>query len=144
MSFVKFYTKPLYNNTFDHFLNRGINKVVGSDAVKTNPLVNISEINGDFVVEVAAPGLNKSDFKVDIDKQLLTIKADVKQYDEAEKTTKYTRKEFGYGAFKRSFTLPESIDTQKINAQYESGILRIHLPQKEEAKPKPAREINIG
>jgi HSP20 family protein len=144
MSFVKFYTKPLYNNTFDHLFNRGINKVVGSDAVKTNPLVNISELDGDFLVEVAAPGLNKTDFKIDIDKQLLTVKAEAKQETEAEKTSKYTRKEFGYGAFKRSFTLPETIDTQKINAQYENGILRIHLPQKEEAKPKPAREISIG
>lgn len=144
MSLVKFYTKPLYNNAYDHFFNRGINKVVGNDAVKHNPLVNISELNGDFFIEVAAPGLNKEDLKVDVDKQLLTVKAEVKKNNESEQTAKYTRKEFGYGSFKRSFTLPESVDTQNINAKYENGILRIHLPQKEEAKPKPAREINVG
>ncbi|WP_299464243.1 Hsp20/alpha crystallin family protein [uncultured Microscilla sp.] len=144
MSLVKFYTKPLYNHAFNHFFNRDINKVVGTDTVKNSPLVNISELNGDYLIEVAAPGLNKEDLKIDIDKQLLTVKADVAKETNTEDATKYTRKEFGYSSFKRSFTLPESVDTQKVNAKYENGILSIHLPQKEEAKPKPAREINIG
>ena len=150
MSLVRFYSKPLYNNSFDHFFNRGINKVVGGDAVKTNPLVNISEDADGFLIELAAPGLAKEDLKVDVDKNLLTIKAEkevTKEGDnktEENTTNKYTRKEFSFASFKRSFTLPESVDKSKVSASYENGILKVSVPKKEEAKPQPAREIAVG
>ncbi|OJJ19397.1 heat-shock protein Hsp20 [marine bacterium AO1-C] len=150
MSLVRFYSKPMYNNTFDHFFNRGINKVVGTESVKTNPLVNISEDADGFLIELAAPGLNKEDLKVDVDKNLLTIKAektteDTKSEDKDNKNkSKYTRKEFNFTAFKRSFTLPESVAKDQVTASYEDGILKVSVPKKEEAKPQPAREITVG
>lgn len=150
MSLVRFYSKPLYNNAFDHFLNRGINKVVGSESVKTNPLVNISEDDDGFLIELAAPGLNKEDLKVDVDKNLLTIKAEKtteagqNENEDHISKSKYTRKEFSFSDFKRSFTLPESIAKDKVSARYENGILKVSVPKKEEAKPQPAREISVG
>jgi len=148
MSLVRFYSKPLYNNTFDHFFNRGINKVVGAESVKTNPSVNISEDADGFLIELAAPGLNKEDLKVDVDKNLLTVKAEkateeTKNEDNKNKS-KYTRKEFNFTSFKRSFTLPESVAKDQVSASYENGILKVSVPKKEEAKPQPAREITVG
>ena len=147
MSLVRFYSKPLYNNTFDHFFNRGINKVVGTESVKTNPLVNISEDADGFLIELAAPGLTKEDLKVDVDKNLLTIKAEKateETKNEDKDNSKYTRREFNFTSFKRSFTLPESVAKDKVSASYENGILKVSVPKKDEAKPQPAREIAVG
>lgn len=145
MSLVKFYTKPFHNATLDHFFNHGINKVVGSDSVKTNPLVNISESDDGFTIELAAPGLHKEELKVDVNKNILTIKAEKSEAKEGDKESgKYTRKEFSYVSFNRNFTLPESVDQTKVKASYENGILLVNVPKKEEAKPQPAREISIN
>lgn len=145
MSLVKFYTKPFHNTTLDHFFNHGISKVVGSDSVKTNPLVNINESNNGFTIELAAPGLHKEDLKVDVNKNILTIKAEKTEPQEGDKESgKYTRKEFSYASFKRSFTLPENVDQTKVEAHYENGILLVNVPKKEETKPQPAREITIS
>ena len=110
----------------------------------TMPSVNIVE-NGDYYrVEVAAPGLKKDDFKIELDKNILTISSEFENKEEV-KEENYTRKEFNYGSFQRSFTLPEDVvDTEKINAKYNEGVLNIMIPKKEEVKPKPVRTIKIG
>ncbi len=95
------------------------------------------------MMEMAVPGLKKSDFHIDLDNQLLSISTKMREENE-EKDEIYTRREFGYASFKRSFTLPESVNEDKINASYNEGILSIHLPKKEEAKQKPARSIKIS
>ena len=107
------------------------------------PQVNIKETADAYWVEMAVPGMKKSDFHIDLDNHLLSISTEVKQ-EEENKEENYTRREFGYSSFRRTFTLPESVDDSKINASYNDGILSIHLPKKEEARQKPARTIKIS
>lgn len=107
------------------------------------PKVNIKEEADAFIVEMAVPGLKKSDFNINLDNNTLSISAELKENN--EHTDKgYTRREFGYSSFKRIFSLPETVEDSEINASYKDGILNIHLPKKEEAKQKPARTIKVS
>ena len=116
--------KP-WNEWFDdsNFINR-INKV---------PSVNITENGNHYNVALAAPGLKKDDFKIEIDGNMLTISSE-KEEKKEEKDEKYTRKEYNYSSFSRSFTLPEDVKQDGIDAKYEDGILTLKLPRKEDAK----------
>ncbi|TNJ41902.1 Hsp20/alpha crystallin family protein [Tamlana fucoidanivorans] len=107
------------------------------------PKVNIKETKDDYFVEMAVPGMKKSDFVIDLDNDILSVSAEHKEESET-KEENYTRKEFGYSSFKRTFSLPESINESKINATYNDGILMIQLPKREEAKQKPIRSIKIS
>jgi len=109
----------------------------------TTPAVNIKENETGFELELAVPGFKKEDFKIEVDNEVLTISSEAKT-ENNEVEEKFTRKEFSYAAFKRVFTLPKTVDGSKIDATYESGILKIALPKKEEALPKPKRLIEIG
>jgi len=108
----------------------------------TLPAVNIADNDESFTIEFAAPGLKKEDFKVNLDNNVLTVSSEREESKE-EKEKNYTRREFNYTAFQRSFTLPDSADGDKISAEYKDGILKIEIPKKEEAKVKPVREISI-
>lgn len=129
----------------DDIFNRDLPSVFTSNfnTGMSVPKVNIKETADAFMVEVAVPGLKKSDFKLDLDNQVLTISTESKEENE-HKEENYTRREFGYSAFKRTFTLPDSVNDEKINANYTDGILSVLLPKKEEAKQKPARSIKIS
>jgi HSP20 family protein len=107
------------------------------------PAVNVVESKEGFRIEVAAPGLQKSDFTLNLEKNQLTISAQKEQKSE-ENEEKYTRREFKYTSFQRTFTLPNSVDAEKVVANYSEGILSIALPKREEAKEKPARQIEIA
>jgi len=107
----------------------------------TVPAVNINETDKEFELELAAPGLKKSDFKVNIDRNVLTVSTEKKEEKE-EKGKNFTRKEFSYNSFSRSFTLPESVNQDKIDAQYTDGVLKLVLPKKDEVIPK-SKEIKI-
>lgn len=107
------------------------------------PRVNIAESNDDFKVEVAAPGMKKEDFHVELDNDMLTIQANRESKHE-ETDENYTRREFSYQSFKRSFYLPNTVEGDKIKATYTDGILRLMIPKKEEAKKKPVKTIAIG
>ena len=107
------------------------------------PAVNVLESDNSFKIELAAPGLKKEDFKINIHENVLTISSEQKTENE-ENTGKYTRKEFNYKSFKRSFTLPKTVDGEKIVASYDNGVLGLELPKKEEAKPKEPRLIEIA
>ena len=106
------------------------------------PAVNIKENDENFELELSVPGFEKDDFNIEVDDNVLTISSEVKSENETKEDT-YTRREFSFSSFKRVFTLPETIDDGKINANYENGILRLSLPKKEEALPKPKRLIEI-
>ena len=108
----------------------------------TIPAVNIKESTTSFLIELAAPGKSKEDFNVEIDHNMITISSETKQETEVQEG-KYTRKEFNYSSFRRVFTLPETVNTDSIHASYENGVLKIDLPKKEEALPKPKRLIEI-
>ena len=109
----------------------------------TLPKVNISENTDGFHLEMAVPGFKKKDFNISVEKDELLISAEVKT-DKEEVEDNFTRREFGYGSFQRTFVLPETVNGDKIEAKYEDGILNISIPKKEEAKPKPARTIKIS
>lgn len=110
----------------------------------TLPSVNIKENNDVFTVEVAAPGLEKSDFKIELNHNSLTISSEKNIEKETKEGEFFTKREFSYQSFTRSFTLPQIADGEKIEANYSNGILTVTIPKREEAKPKPARMIEIN
>lgn len=133
------------SNWLDDIFNRDLPSVFTSNfnTGMSLPKVNIKETADAFIVEMAVPGLKKSDFRIDLDNQVLSISTETKEESE-HKGENYTRREFGYSSFKRTFNLPESVNDEKIDANYKEGILSILLPKKEEAKQKPARSIKIS
>ena len=136
---------PSLSSWLDDIFNRDLPSVFTSNfnTGMTLPKVNIKETADAFIVEMAVPGLKKSDFHIDLDNQMLSISTKTEQEKE-HKEDNYTRREFGYSSFKRSFSLPESVNAEKIKAKYNDGILDILLPKKEEAKQKPTRTIEIS
>jgi HSP20 family protein len=106
------------------------------------PAVNVTEHKDEFRVELAVPGMKKDDFKIDVDGNMLTISSE-KEESKEEKDKKFTRKEYNYSSFSRSFTLPDEINKEKIDAKYDNGILKIALPRKEEAKKLTAKHIAV-
>lgn len=116
------------------FLKRG---------AKFNPSVNVSETDKDFKIEVAAPGLEKKDFKVEVDSGILTISAE-KEEETKEEKKNYSRREFSYNKFSRSFQVPDNSMPEKIDAKYENGILNIVLPKKEVTLSKAKKEIKVA
>lgn len=137
--------RSVVNNNFDNFFNDFFNSNFPTTTnVKTNsPAINVVESEDGYRLEVAAPGFSKKDFSIEVEKEILTI-AGKQEVQEAKEGEKYTRREFNYTEFKRTFHLPETIDAQAINATFENGILSITLNKKEEAKPQPARQIEIA
>lgn len=107
------------------------------------PAVNIAETAENFSIELSAPGFDKEEFRIEVENDVLTVSGERKTEKKEEGKT-YTRKEFSYGSFKRVFSLPKTVDTDKIEAKYESGILQVIVSKKEEAKAKPVREIRIS
>ena len=97
------------------------------------PAVNITENKDEFMVSLAIPGMKKEDFNIDIEGNMLTISSE-KEESKEEKDEKYTRKEFNYSSFSRSFSLPDEVNMEKIDAHYVDGVLKLSLPKKEEAK----------
>lgn len=118
----------------------GLSKTVREDVLHFPP-VNIAENNSSYQLEIAAPGFDKADFNIKLEENLLTISNEKKE-EKTDTENKQIRKEFSYRSFKRSFTIDEKIDAEKINARYENGILKLDLPKKEIAKAV-AKEINI-
>ena len=137
---------PMFPSFLDNFLSRDLMDWNNSNFSSTNstlPAVNIRENEESFTIEVAAPGLAKENFKVNLDRNRLVISSEQKE-EKHESDKKYSRREFSYQSFERSFSLPEgTVDGDKIAAKYTDGILVITLPKREEVKPKPAREIEI-
>lgn len=115
-----------------------------SNTNTTLPSVNIKENADAFTVEVAAPGFDKGDFKLELNHNTLTISSDKKVEKETKEGEFFTKREYSYQSFTRSFTLPQIADGERIGATYENGILSVSIPKKEEAKPKPARTIEIN
>jgi len=107
------------------------------------PAVNIIESEQNFKVEVAAPGLCKDNFKVHVEKNMLEISAE-KTDEQETQDKKYIRKEFSYSEFKRTFSLPSSVNAEKINATHKDGVLTVEIPKKDEAKINPRKQIDIA
>ena len=132
------------NPMFTDFLNEIYGDILTPDSKQNSiPGVNISESDDKFTLALAAPGLSKEDFKVNVDEGVLSISAEKKE-EVNEVKTQYSRKEFSYTNFKRSFNLPETVNIEDINASYENGILTLNIPKKDEAKPKSAIEVKVS
>ncbi len=107
------------------------------------PAVNIIEDEKEFKIEVAAPGLQKEDFKVHVEKNVLEISAEKENKTETS-DKKYLRREFSYTQFKRTFSLPSYVDTEKIKATQKDGVLIVEVPKKDEAKVNPKKQIAVS
>ena len=128
---------------FDRLFNNDMFNRDFSETNTTLPSVNIKETEDKFGVEVAVPGFDKSDFNIELNNNELTISSEKKEENEQKEGERYTRREFSYQAFRRSFTLPNIVDGDKISAQYNDGVLHVDIPKREEAKPKPVRQIDV-
>lgn len=137
MTLVKHNFRNL-DNLFEDFFSFPVNH----PANRTIPAVNIHESADGYQLDLVAPGLNKSDFKINLEKGLLTISYE-KKAEQEQKDIKVRRREFSVSSFKRSFTIDDQINTEAIGAKYENGILQLTLPKKEEVKVLP-KEIAIA
>jgi len=145
MAIVRFSNQ--HPSLFDRFFENDLFDWSSRNYSNTNttlPSVNIKESSDDFEVEVAAPGFKKDDFKIELNHDLLTISSTKETENETEEGQQFSLREFSYQSFSRSFTLPNTADSDKIGAKYENGILRILIPKKEEARPKPTRQIKVS
>lgn len=143
MSLVRFSQSPLFDRFFDGELFDWSNKNF-SQTNTTLPSVNIKENENEYMLEVAAPGFEKEDFKIEHNNDLLTISSEKKVEKETKEGERFTKREFSYQSFSRSFTLPQTADGEKISANYEKGILTVSIPKREEAKPKAPRLVQVN
>lgn len=131
---------PMYSNNL--FNTDFMSEFMKEDHKKSSPMVNVIENEKEYTLEVAAPGMNKKDFKIELNNNILNISSEKKEEKESKKEN-FMRREFSYSTFCRSFELPEEVDAENIKAKYEDGILTIGIP-KQEVMVKKAREINIA
>ncbi|WP_426667183.1 Hsp20/alpha crystallin family protein [Mucilaginibacter sp. McL0603] len=129
---------PWFSDVFDSLIN---DSVLNDRFVAKTPAVNIAETENEFHIELAVPGLKKEDFKISLDKNVLSVSTE-KKAENVEEGKKYSKREYTYSSFVRSFTLPESADQSKIAAEYTDGILKLNVTKKEEAKFQ-TREIAV-
>jgi HSP20 family protein len=150
MNYLKFvpqpkaYSHPFFSNSFKSFFDEALS---GNESAAFMPAVNIAEDEKNWHIEVSAAGFNKEDFKIKLENETLTISAEHKEQvpAEGENQKKYSRREFRYGSFSRSFRLPkEKVNEEAINAAYENGILKLSIPKKEIEKKEMLKEIKIS
>jgi HSP20 family protein len=147
MLFDDFFNRDLFNWNNSNFSDTNINwnNSNFSDTNTTIPAVNIKETAENYEVEVAAPGMTKKDFKVELDGNLLSISSEKSNQKEEKEGERYSRKEFSYQSFQRTFNLQKDVvDIDKIEARYENGLLHLLIPKKDEVKQKPPRLIQIS
>jgi HSP20 family protein len=131
--------RPFYMpNIFDEDLFTGL-----SNRTASMPAVNIKEDEKKYSLELAIPGINKNDLKIDMKEDVITISSEMKKESE-ENSDGYKRKEFSYSAFSRSFYVPENVNKEKIEASYKDGVLYVTLPKEDEQKSKISKTIEIS
>ena len=147
MTLVNFKNRPAngdFNKMMDDFFTP-FSSILGNDVatstLRTQVPVNISETEGGYTVDVVAPGLEKEDFKISLEKNLLTISAEKKE-EQKDGQNKNIRREYKFKSFSRSFTLDEQIDAENINAKYVNGVLTLNLPRKAEVK-EATKQITV-
>jgi HSP20 family protein len=150
MTLVKNHNKSSiqrWNNPFDRLFRNDFMDLWNQDVTETIPSINITEEKNNYVVEMAAPGLKKEDFNIDVDKDLITIscekETETTSEDGKDKNGNYTRREYNYSSFSRSFTLPENADGQKIKAKYVDGILKLEIAKNEESNKSRTQKIKV-
>ena len=136
---------PSFANIWEDFFGNDITDLAGQRRRTTLPAVNIEEKPDHFLVCLALPGMQREDLKIEVDQGILSVSAEVEESSQDTDTAgNFTRREFNYQSFKRSFTLPDSVKADALTAKYEDGILRIHLPKQAAAQAQPIRHIPIN
>jgi HSP20 family protein len=124
-----------------------VDRFFGNDpffrSMKKMPSVNIKEKDNSYEIELAAPGMKKEDFKVELDNNVITISAEQKE-EKTEEKENFTRREFSYNSFSRSFEVPTTVNAEKVDAQYKDGLLVLTLPKKQEAMVNNRKEIKVS
>ena len=136
---------PWFPTMFDEFFNMPLLSGKGTDFQRVGcevPAVNIHDIKDEFFLEMAVPGLKKEDFILHLEHGVLSVSSE-KESKTEETNENITKREFNYSSFKRSFTLPDTVESEKINAEYKNGILKIHLPKRKEAEVQASKQIKI-
>jgi HSP20 family protein len=131
---------PFITSLFDDYVNQDWDFKVSSSA--GTPAVNIIELDNQFEIDLAVPGKKKSDFEIEVEEGLLSISSSMEE-DQVTEKAKFTRREFSYNSFKRTFTIPDSVDPSNIEAHYSEGVLKLSLPKRKEALPQPKKLIKI-
>ena len=142
---MKLLTK--YETPFEGVLNNWLNdEFIGipsiDHSIKTLPPVNLIESKESYTIELSAPGFDKHDFKIELDNFNLSVSLDID--DKMNEAIQYTKREYNYSSFKRSFKLAKYSDIRKIDASYVNGILTIQIPKTKEAIPLPVKSIKIS
>jgi|TARA_A200000159_G_scaffold19919_1_gene16514 HSP20 family protein len=132
---------PFFPSLIDDLINTDWNLKVPSFS-STVPAVNIKELDSQFEIELAVPGMKKDDFEIEVEDGVLSISS-TQEEEQVNEKGKFTRREFSYSSFRRSFTLPDSVDPTKIDATYKEGVLLVLLPKHKEAQPQPKKLIKI-
>jgi HSP20 family protein len=141
MTLIRWHRPTGLADMFQNFFDSDFNEFFGRRF--SDPAANIIENPESFQLDLAAPGMKKDDFKIHLENNILTVSSEVED-EKKEEGKNYSRKEFYYGSFSRSFTLPKIVDLEKIQADYADGILKVVLPKKEEAKLEIRKEIKIS
>ena len=141
MTLIRWHRPAGLADMFQNFFDSDFNEFFGRRF--SDPAANIIESPDSFQLDLAAPGMKKDDFKINLENNILMISSEVED-EKQEEGKNYSRKEFYYGSFSRSFTLPKIVDLDKIKADYVDGILKVVLPKKEEAKLEIRKEIKIS
>lgn len=128
----------------DKFFNAPLDEFFTLGKVMNVPAVNVTETEKDYRLSIAAPGLERKDFKVDAYDDMLTISAEHEREQKEEENGRFNRREYNYSSWTRSFTLPENCDYSKIDAGYKNGELRIIIPKKEVKEPKKVKSISVN
>ena len=140
MNLIRFNQHPAFSSLFDNFEKPFTHDFANSS--KNIPMVNVKDIDNSFIVELAAPGMEKKDFSIKLESNKLTISSNKKE-EKVDENTNYTIKEYSFNSFSRSFTLPKNTEFEQINADYKNGVLSISIPKREE-EAKLNREIKIS
>lgn len=132
-----------YQSIFDRMFRDGFRDYFTNDFQETVPAVNISEEKNHFIIEMAAPGLKKEDFKINVEGDVMTI-ASEKEEEKKEEGKHFSRREYNYSSFSRSFTLPETANINNIEAKYTDGLLKLTIPKKEIAQTVQTKQITVS
>jgi HSP20 family protein len=139
---MKWHNQPTLANIFDDLFDRRFELNNRRDC-GCKPMANVIENDNAFELELSVPGYDKKDISINLDNNVLTISSE-KEFNEEDENTNYTMREFSQSSFSRSFTLPKSVNIDKINAAYKNGVLNLTLPKKEEEKMKLNKVIKIS
>jgi HSP20 family protein len=132
-----------FPSVFDTFFNDGFTRNFANASEKFVPAVNVSETGDAFNIEFAVPGYKKEDIQITLENDVLTVSSEISQENEEETKENYSRREFFRASFKRSFSVPESVDAERIDASYEQGVLKIQLPKRKEVIKPAAKMIQV-